>query len=561
MHLYRSLAVLLLPAVLVSCKPGMVQPGTGDLLSTLATSAGAGGMASMLGAAVGAGSASGVQNNLASTVAPEKNGIQYIGFAKDFMPVKNALKQGSLGDLQGLYQQRLSIKKNNLFDPSESDLDLLGMTELADLYLLEGDSENAIKSFSIIEKAFADREDESVVAGKSKSVLSWLGDSVVGSATFSEYDFQGFEKVLILNLKSIAYLLDGDRKAYNVARKAIDLQGSLRDEFGNKLKESKNKLDTFEQDIKQKQVSARQEAVVNTGQNVLGNVVDKAAGFKGVLGMAKNLNKYFISADKKGSVLPSAYVNPFGDYMNGVVQEFDSLKNSDLKTNALRSYEKAKALNPSSKVIKANIKALKKRRPLSSSKRLVHFVVGDGFAPEKKVLLYNVPAATGTMPVRIPIYESDPLALAHRISITAVKGKKVYGRMSVVANVDALCLRSQKDRRTEDLLDLSASVARTFFEKEALKGLGVWGQIAGNLRDKYTEVDTRSWLSLPSSLLAARLEIPKSVKKVRFIAFDKKFRRLIDKVIDLPEENGFMYARVLGKSLYVNKSAKLWIDG
>jgi hypothetical protein len=279
------------------------------------------------------------------------------------------------------------------------------------------------------------------------------------------------------------------------------------------------------------------------------------------LDLTKNINHYFLAADRKGAALPSAYVNPFGDYVDGIVQEFDSIKNPALRSNAIISYEKALKLNPTSKLIKANVAQLKARRKMSSKKRLIHFVVGDGFAPEKKVIQYSVPSATGSMPVRLPIYESDPLPLAHKIRIKTVNGKVTLATMSVISNIDALCLRSQKDRRAQDFLNLTTTVTRTFFEKEGFSKLGKWGEFFSLLRDDTTEADTRSWLSLPSSLSGARMVLSKSIKKVRLITYDKKWRRLIDKVIDLPKGNGFVYARVIGKSLYLNKSEKLWIDG
>ncbi len=533
---FKQSIILVCCLSIVSCKPGTMPAISNDLISSLAVPE--------------------------RTFTPEPDGIKYIGYAKEFVPIKDALKSGNLENINQLYKQRLGIKKINLFDPNESELNLLGLTELSDLYLLESKTDDAIKSFSVLENAFLDKEDESILVEKSTGIMEWLGDKVSGSATFSEYEFQDFEKVLMLNFKAIAFMLQGDRKAYNVTRRAIDLQNDTREKFSKSIKKSKAALTELQQEVKQKQIEEKKKIVKNKQQGQpLNNTIDNAAGFQGVLDLTKNLNKYFLAVDKKGAALPSAYVNPFGDYMNGIIQEFDSLKNPALRSNALISYRKALELNPRSSVIKKNIAALKSKRKIPSRKRLIHFIVGDGFAPEKKVLQYSVPSATGTMPVRLPIYESDPLVLARRIDIKTVSGKTLLARMSVISNIDALCLRSQKDRRAEDFLDLSATVARTFFEKAGLASLGVWGNIIGNLRDKYTEADTRSWLSLPSALLASRMTISKSIKKVRLIAYDKKWRRIIDKVIEIPEGNGFVYARVIGKSLYVNKSEKLWIDG
>jgi len=419
---------------------------------------------------------------------------------------------------------------------------------------MTGDKEQVIKAASRIEEALSSLEDVSVVEGSAGGVFDWFADKVVGTSVFSDYQFEDFEKILLLNFKSMAYLLDGDRSAYNVTRKAIDFQNDSKEKFSKGMIEAKEKLADFKSDTK-KDIKEKDETLLETGGKLVGGV------FKNVLGLSKGLGKFFKEGDKKGSSLPSAYVNPFGYYISGIIQEFDSFKNPALRSNARISYEKAYKLNKGSKVLKKNFKELKRKNSsLKPGKKLVHFIVGDGFAPVKKSLQYLVPGPGGFMPIKLPIYEADGLSVARYIDVKSMKGNRRIARLSTIANIDALCFRAQKDKRNQQMLDLSVTVARTFAEKLGLKSLGAAGYLVGNLRDKYTAVDTRSWLGLPSVMVGARVVLSKRIKQVRLIGYDKKWHRVFNKVVDLPENHGVVYARAIGDSVYINKSKNLWIE-
>jgi len=486
-----------------------------------------------------------------AAVAPEETGIKYVGYSKDFVPIKEALISGDSSVINLEYQKKFDVTE--LLVENMND-DMLNMAELVSLSLLNGEKEQAIKAASQIEDGLESLQEASIAEETGSNTFSWFADKIVGTSVFSGYQFEDFEKILLLNYKSMAYLLDGDRGAYNVTRKAIDMQNDSKEKFEKEMIEASKKLADFKSETKS-DIKEKDESLMNIGGDLISGMFDN------VLSLSKDLDKFFKTGDKKGSSLPSAYVNPFGYYISGVIQEFDSFKNPALRSNARISYKKANKLNKNSKVIKKNYDALKgKKSSIRPGQKLVHFIVGDGFAPVKKSLQYLVPGPGGFMPIKLPIYEKDDLSIARYIVVKRMIGKKSIARLSTISNIDAICFRAQKDKRNQQMFDLSVTVARTFAEKLALKGIGAAGYFVGNLRDKYTAVDTRSWLGLPSVMSGARLVLPKKIKQVRLIGYDRKWKKIFNKVVDLPTSHGIVYARAIGSSVFVNKSKELWIE-
>ncbi len=85
--------------------------------------------------------------------------------------------------------------------------------------------------------------------------------------------------------------------------------------------------------------------------------------------------------NKRAKKVASAYVNPFGDYLNGAILEIDSYEDPGQRSSARIAYEKARKLHPNCKVLSKAIKDMN-RAPKG---RVVHVFMADGFAPEKEI--------------------------------------------------------------------------------------------------------------------------------------------------------------------------------
>jgi hypothetical protein len=302
----------------------------------------------------------------------------------------------------------------------------------------------------------------------------------------------------------------------------------------------------------EEEIDKEQEKQKEKGTNLQG------AGFDSVV------REQFKETEQKAKKIPSAFVNPFGFYMAGVVQELDAYEDKSLRDNARISYKKALELNPESLVIKQAVNELEK--PAPKGRRLVHVVVGDGFAPEKKLLKFDLTLGTGLpTEIELPIYEPVP-SQVYRVEARTTSGKR-WARLSEVADVTALALRYQKDAGPLQQLRMMTMVIRNVIEgqawNQATQRAGIFGSLVQGIkkeRDEMVHPDMRSWSTLPSRLMAARFYVPKTVTRIRLVAFDKKGRQLSARTVDIDKNShNFVYARTLDETLYTVASDNMWV--
>lgn len=452
----------------------------------------------------------------------------YSGYSQTFQPLKQQLAAGKIDDVKlALSEEETKVEQTAA---SEADLAkklrLIGLMERASISLQTGDAEKTHKYCDLAQDMVEEREYESYF-NEGLSELEKLIGKLFAGGKFGRYDATGFEKVLLLDLEAMAYLLDGDDRAFNVARLAILWQDAEKEKFEVKLSGLNREAD---KEINKPEVKKSQEAA-------------------GIIGKLKaEYSKY----DDVALMVPNAFVNPFGDYVTGMVNEFKSVKIKSLISNANIAYKQALQLNPKSKVLQQAVKDTKKKR---SAKRLIHVVCLDGFVPEKKVLsipIYN------ELDIELPTYEPVPSDVA-TVKVTTMKGK-VLATLSPVADIEAMALRLQKDA----LPGLQAMVVAAAIRDIAIVKLGdkIYSGLGNLFRralDRFQEPDTTSWMSLPSTIMAARIYPPKGLKKIKVRSYDSKGKKLAEQVVKLGEGGRhFVLARSINKSLYAYPSKKIW---
>lgn len=478
--------------------------------------------------------------------------LKYAGYTREFLDVRQLFAQGKLDAIEKHYQQkreqleeehrkrterrasmsgRVSLdasagsnKQSTL--PSYARPGLLHWLERGTLSIAEGDYDNAAKHFSTAERMLDDRQNRSKVENFFRNVGETIGEVVVGDQEIGEYDGAGYEKVLMLNYKSIAYLLRGERKAYNVTRRAIDWQQIEKRRFQEKLEEIEQKLESK---------SGNESGFLQFSDLKLPGAYDKAK--------------------EKALSVPSAYVNPFGYYVAGMVQEYESYFDWSLRENARISYEKALKLNPESEVIREAVENMSSSPP--SNRKLLHVVVGDSWAPEKRVLEYGIRVSNGVIPLKLPIYVPVENSV-NRIEVRT-PGDRRLATLSPVADIEAICLRHQKDR--EPMLRLRAITA--VITSAVFRGITTQQtdnafvnaifRALNKSRDELRAPDTRSWLSLPATIQAARVYLPKGTKAIKLISYSTRGQRLASKTVKItPDSHSFVYARSLNNLMYTH---------
>jgi len=482
-------------------------------------------------------SSSPASNNLTNQAAINKpanitRSIIYSGYSKDFLKIKNLITSEEWTQAYQLQTQKIEhTDPVNFLDSNEAGL----------LALDTKNPLNAIKHFSAAEHFLKVNAAKSMLedgflsfGGEALSLITGIGD-------LTQYGGAPFERILMLNYKSIAYLLNGERKAYNVTRRAIDWQNIEQKEFTKSIQSTKKDIATTESEIEKK--TSEDTTSTDNKELASGNVFQV-------------ISNQYKSSQKKALSVSSAYVNPFGFYMAGMIQEFDSLEDASLRDNARISYKKALKLNPKSKVIKQAIREVK-RKP-RRGRRLVQVIIADGFAPEKKTLQFGLPMPGGIVPVKLPIYEPVKSKVAH---IKIKSGKTTLARLSTIADIESIVLRHQLDSLPLEHLKVMTSIARSTAENMLWGQLGALGQIGKSYRESFAAPDMRAWMSLPKQFMAARFYASKRLKNITIISYDKKWHRLASKKVALPKnKHSFVYARTIDNILNTNVNKTLWIN-
>lgn len=474
-----------------------------------------------------------------STTETPGTSIDYAGYSAEYRPIKEMLVSGNLDGIDKYYMEGASPATDNGADKSGQPKKegFLRLLEHGTISIDRGDYPNAVDEFSEAEALLDERKQESKVGGFFKKALVATVETVSGNEELQNYRGEGWEKVLMLNYKSIALLLHGDRGAYNVTRRAIDWQNIEKKAFDQKMVEEKEKA---KEDLN---------AQKKSDKDVQGEDAEKG------------IAAAFAPMDAKAARVPSAYVNPFGFYVAGMIQEFESYADRSLRDNARISYGKALELNPESKVLKDAVADMKKTQAPTGTK-LVHVVVADGFVPEKKVLTNNVKAGNSVIPMKLPIYDPVP-SQVYRIEVRTTSGKRL-ATLSPVADVEAICLRQQKDMQPIlTMRAMSSFFVTALAESAAQNNTGIGGAILqglSNARKNSSAPDTRSWMSLPATIQAARLHLGKGVNKLKIETYSKSGKRLASTTVNVkPGKHNFIYARSIDKVLYAQSSEKLWL--
>jgi len=477
-----------------------------------------------------AGSAMPAASATTASGSVQDENIQYAGYSERYQTVKGMVKEGHIGEAAQYYDKQ--TRELRSLTGEEKDFaekyGFLAWLEQGTLELDEGQYDDAVESFSHAERILESRDSESKVSDWFKSITTFTAETVSGNEELQPYKGEGYERVLMLNYKSIGYLLQGKRQAYNVTRRAIDWQNLEKKAFEEKLRET------------QKQLTEKEDQADESGED----------------GSGLN-SKAYAAYDRKAATVPSAFVNPFGFYVAGMIQEFEGYQDRSLRDNARISYKKALELNPDSKVLKQAVKDLGK--PAPRNKRLLHVVVADGFAPEKKMLTYGISAQNMVVPIKLPIYEPVASRVA-RIEVRTTGGKRL-AKLSPVADVEALSLRHQKDSEPfRQLRVMTAFLTSTVTHAALNSALGQLGEKVASKKDEMAAPDMRSWMSLPATMQAARLHISKGVSKLKLVSYDKQGRQLASSIVEIePNSHGIIYARSIDRVMFSQGSDKLWL--
>ncbi|MFC1776439.1 SH3 domain-containing protein [Pseudomonadota bacterium] len=488
--------------------------------------------------------------------------VSYSGYSEKFLVIRKMYNTGELQEISEIYaEQEAEIRtKAKSEEKLRKKIGLLRWLERGTLALDQGAYDDALLDFATSENLIEERQGKSRTGRFFGKVAAQTAGTLSGFEEIGPYNASGWEKVLMLNYKTITYLLQGDRRAYNVTRRAIDWQNIEKKAFDKELAEEEAKLNKKYEKEKKKHdknlAKAAAKAEKEGSKQKVNNPENPKSAIQDVFA------RVLKPMDKKASSVASAYVNPFGFYVAGMIQEFESYSDRNLQDNARISYSKALELNPNSKVLEDAVQDMKKTSPPGNI-NLLHIIVADGFVPEKKVLTYNMPTQLyGVVPLKIQIYDPVDSTVDH-IEVHSKSGKYL-ATLSTIADVEALCLRQQKDlQRAQALKALTSTMVSVFVEHSAQEKSGIAGglmRLGGKMRQKNAAPDMRSWMSLPASIQASRLHLKKGVDQLKIVSFDKSGKKLASQIVKInPDSHGVVYIRSMNNVMYAQVAGDLWM--
>ena len=464
------------------------------------------------------------------------------GYSERFLPVRGLISEGRYSDASSRFTPKSGGASSSPEDkptpdhnaPIVSDPFLLNAE--TGLIAFEGGAlDQAVNHLHLAEDSQAGAS-EGGVAGI-KNFASDATRLVVGKASGQEelaaYHPLDHEVILQLNYLALSYLLQGERRCYNITRRCIEGQAALKIKFDREIEEYKAKY-------------AQQEGKAKV------SVTDRGA----IDGLANQFKVY----DNEAARVPNAYVNPVADYLAGVIQEIVSHEQPALRDNSRISYLNAAKLCGRSAQLTAAGAAMARARP-PAKERVLHVIVGEGFSPAREVMTYGLSLKGQVVPVRVPIFK--PVASSiDKIVVQAGTGS-VLATLDPVGDVEAIRLRDQHDRIPEIMLGVFTSSIASYFEGQTASRFGMIGQFLHNSRESAAAPDTRSWLSLPRRFHIARLVLPPSVQSVHLISYDTQGRKIGSHAAPVPpsELQSILYARATKDGIQAQAAKRLWIDG
>lgn len=452
----------------------------------------------------------------------------YAGYSKKYLPYREKLAAGdSDAVLKLMEEEEKKIQKSSKSDQKlASKLRLVGLMERASLSLQLGKPDKTLYYCQLGQDLIEERESESYLKGGLASI-GHVGLDFFGAGEYGRYNAPGYEKIMFLDLASMAYLLKGDDRAFNVARLAIEWQDDEKERFTTELEKK-----TEDSTPKKKTHSGQQKKNSDRLLSVL--------------------HQEFSKYDNAALSVPNAFVNPFGDYVTGMVNEFKSVKLKSLVSNAHIAYKQALKLNPKSKVLQQAVKDTKARKQAG---HLIHVVALDGFVPEKKVL--SIPVDRD---IDVELLTFNPIASKVAKIKVFTSGGKILATLSPVADIEALALRHQKDSlpyiQTMMLASVLRDTAVVVVADSLMDGLG---GLVRSIIDSSQEPDTTCWMTLPATVMAARIYAPKGLKSLKVRSYNSQNKMIAEKTVKLSKGGQhFVLVRTINETMYAYPSKKIW---
>ena len=472
----------------------------------------------------------------------------------------------------------------------------LAIVERGLMTLNVGDFKRALFYFDAAEEKLGLAETDDTIGTKASSVGKSGLAMLIGAEEMANYEMRGYEKVMLLNYKALCYMLMGDRKAYNVTRRAIDLQQAEWEKFQEILVELKKKKEE-RAEMAKKNIEANDQEIISLKNEIAETEKELADYINSPTYRNDKLSATYVNmfnktiAEKKeriafkqemnaewaedltddptvstsdvddrsaevkvkASSVASAYVNPFGDYLNAMMMEIDGFDDSTMRQNAKIAYKKVLENNKDCVAAKQAVKDVEKG--LKKNQKLVQIILSDGFSPYQleKTKTFKIPLKKRVVNAIVNYSSATPVPTLTKSARILVNGKTT--KLSSLTKMESLILRDEQDRMPMRAAMFAMAALRTTATGAFLGNLG------SSLTASMQHPDTRSWLSLPNQVYVARIAVPKNQKTLKLETLDEKGAVLTKQDVKLATDGPtVVYAVSFDKNMQVYANAFSWVD-
>ena len=444
-------------------------------------------------------------------------------YADSYAPARTMLLEGQFDELAGKMRENapdadgVALTDEEYKEQLVAENSEISLLERGLLTLNSGDFRRAIHYFDAAELKMEQGEGEGLLSKGASAGGKGLLVALSGSEEVSDYSLRGYEKVMLYNYKALCYMLMGDRRAYNVTRRAIAKQQEEWEIFKAMVAEAEAE--------EEKQLA------------------EEGSSGGGALESGDTRDEY---TKQKAASVSSAYVNPFADYMNGMIMEIDSLQDRSIIDNAALAYKNVLENNAKCTMARQAYDQLRKGA-IPRGQKMVHVILSDGFSPERKV------ETSGYRLDKLSAIVNYTQATPYPSQVASARVGKVT--LAPLSDMEAIILRDDQDSEPFRQLMFVGAVLRSGFASY----LG--GDTLAGLTSKMQKPDTRSWLTLPGKILVARMYVPTGQKQIELQTRDASGKVIATQKVDLAAKGPtVIYAVSYDKQLRAYANDSSWLE-
>ena len=163
------------------------------------------------------------------------------------------------------------------------------------------------------------------------------------------------------------------------------------------------------------------------------------------------------------------------------------------------------------------------------------------------------------IPLEIPLYQPVTNDIG-KIVLQSESGKTI-ATLSEIADIEALAMRHQKDSQPMRKLTIALSILRATAQTQMESRSQIGGLLSkASKKLEIQSPDTRSWMSLPSRMMAARIHLKPGTKRVQLVTYNRQGKVVSRTPIEInPSDNNFIYGRNMGPTMQAYRTESLWI--